>query len=87
MIPTGCFFFNLVALHVSWYHYLESLIIITPQLYADNFKCISHDVDILLEADQYTVAYVEVVGREASAGKCVLKSTCAAAHKTNELPA
>ena len=42
-----------------------------PQLYADNLKCTSYDVDSVLTAAQYTVSYVRAVGQEASPSKCV----------------
>ena len=51
------------------------------QLYADNLKCTSKSVDSLLDAAQYTVSYVRVVGQEASPSKCVLLSTSKAARR------
>ena len=61
----------IVALHASWYRHLESLKRFSPLLYADNLKCNSNDVDTLFAAAQCTVSYVQVVGQEASPGKCV----------------
>ena len=52
-----------------------------PQLYADNLKCTSYDVDSVLTAAQYTVSYVRAVGQEASPSKCVLLSTSKAARR------
>ena len=60
---------------------LESLVDISPQLYADNLKCTSYDVDSELAAAQYTVSYVHAVGQEASPSKCVLLSTSKAARR------
>ena len=52
-----------------------------PQLYADNLKCTSYDVDSVLAAAQYTVSYVLTVGQEASPSKCVLLSTSKTTHR------
>ena len=60
---------------------MESLVDISPQLYADNLKCTSYDVDSVLAAAQYTVSYVHAVGQEASPSKCVLLSTSKAARR------
>ena len=48
---------------------------ITPQQYTEILKCNSCDTEILFAAVQYTVAYVNTVGQEASSSKCVLLST------------
>ena len=50
-------------------------------LYADNLKCTSYSVDSLLDAVQFTVSYVWVVGQEAYPSKCVLLSTSKAARR------
>ena len=60
---------------------MESQAGISPQLYADNLKCTSYDVDSVLTAAQYTVSYVRAVGQEASPSKCVLLSTSKAARR------
>ena len=64
--------------------HLDSLKGVSPQLYADNPKCNSHDVDDLLAAAQYTVSYVKVVGQEASPRKCILLSTSKDARKLHD---
>ena len=71
----------IVALYAPWCRHLESLAGISPQLYADNLKCTSYNVDSVLAAAQYTVSYVRVVGQEASPSKCVLLSTSKAARR------
>ena len=76
-IPQGCLLSMvfIVALYAPWCRYLESQVGITPQLYADNLKSTSYDVESVLTAAQYTVSYVRAVGQEASPSKCVLLST------------
>ena len=76
-IPQGCplSMVFIVALYTPWCRYLESLAGISPQLYADNLKCTSFNVDSVLAAAQYTVSHVHAVGQEASPCKCVLLST------------
>ena len=71
----------IIALYTPWCRYLESRASISPQLCADNLKCTSYSVDSLLDAAQYTVAYVRAVGQEASPSKCVLLSTSSAARR------
>ena len=71
----------IVALYTPWCRYLESLVGISPQLYAGNLKCTSNSVDSVLAAAQKTVSYVHAVGQEASPGKCVLLSTSKAARR------
>ena len=82
-IPQGCplSMVFIVALYAPWCRYLGSQVGITPQLYADNLKCTSYDVDSVLTAAQYTVSYVRAVGQEASPSKCVLLSTSKAARR------
>ena len=71
----------IVALYNPWCRHLESLVGISPQLYADNLKCTSYDVCSVLAAAQCTVSYVHAVGQEASPSKCVLLSTSKAARR------
>ena len=71
----------IIALYTPWCRYLGSLAGISPQLYADNLKCTSYNVDSVLAAAQYTVSYVRAVGQEASPSKCVLLSTSKAARR------
>ena len=80
-IPQGCplSMVFIVALFSPWCRYLESLAGISPQLYADNLKCTSYNVDSVLAAAQKTLSYVHAVGQEASPSKCVLLSTSKAA--------
>ena len=52
----------IVALYVPWCRHLESLVDMSPQLYADNLKCTSYNVDSVLAAAQKTVSYVHAVG-------------------------
>ena len=82
-IPQGCplSMVFIIALYTPWCRYLESCASISPQLYADNLKCTSYDVDAVLQAAQYTVSYVRAVGQEASPSKCVLLSTSKAARR------
>ena len=80
-IPQGCplSMVFIVAFYAPWCRHLESLVGISPQLYADNLKCTSYNVDSVLVAAQCTVSYVHAVGQEASPSKCVLLSTSEAA--------
>ena len=71
----------IVALYTPWCRYLGSCASISPQLYADNLKCTSYDVDSVLTAAQYTVSFVRAVGQEASPSKCVFLSTSKAARR------
>ena len=48
---------------------------VQPQLYADNLKCLSRDLDLLLAAARFTTGYVRLVGQEPAPCKCVLLST------------
>ena len=48
---------------------------VQPQLYADNFKCVSRNPDLLLRAARFTTGYVRLVGQEPAPSKCVLLST------------
>ena len=71
----------IVALYTPWCRYLGSQVSISPQLYADSFKCTSESVDSVLAAAQYTVSYVHAVGQEVSPCKCVLLSTSKTARR------
>ena len=64
-----------VALYLPWCRYLSAQVGVQPQLYADNFKCVSRDPDLLLNAARFTTGYVRLVGQELAPGKCVLLST------------
>ena len=44
-------------------------------MYADNFKCLSRDPELLLHAARFTTQYVRLVGQEPAPSKCVLLST------------
>ena len=48
---------------------------VQPQLYADNLKCVSGDLGVLLRAARFTAGYVRLVGQEPAPSKCVLMST------------
>ena len=82
-IPQGCplSMVFIIALYTPWCRHLGSLAGISPQLYADNLKCTSYNVDSVLAAAQYTVSYVRAVGQEASPSKCVLLGTSKAARR------
>ena len=49
--------------------------VFSPQLYADNLKCVSRDPEVLLSAARFTTGYVQLVGQEPAPSKCVLMST------------
>ena len=73
-IPQGCplSMMFIVALYLPWCRYLGELPDVTPQLYADNLKCVSSRPEQLLMAAQFTSAYVRLVGQEPAPSKCVL---------------
>ena len=50
---------------------------VTPQLYADNLKCVSSSPEQLLRAAKFTSGYVRLVGQEPAPKKCILMSTSA----------
>ena len=79
-IPQGCplSMMFIVALYLPWCRYLDQLPDVSPQLYADNLKCVSSRPEQLLRAAQFTSAYVRLVGQEPAPSKCVLMSTSAA---------
>ena len=60
---------------------LGELLDVSPQLYADNLKCVSTRPEQLLRAAQFTSAYVRLVGQEPAPSKCVLLSTSAATRR------
>ena len=68
----------IVALYLTWCGYLHELSGVTPQLYADNLKCVRSDPWQLLRAAQFTSAYVRLVGQESAPSKCILLSTSVA---------
>ena len=78
-IPQGCplSMMFLVALYLPWCRYLGELPDVSPQLYADNLKCVSTRPEQLLRAAQFTSAYVKLVGQEPAPSKCILMSTSA----------
>ena len=82
-IPQGCplSMMFIVALYLPWCRYLDQLPGVSPQLYADNLKCVSSDLDQLLRASRFTAAYVRLVGQEPAPSKCVLMSTSAAVRR------
>ena len=76
-IPWGCplSMMFIVALYLPWRRYLGAQCGVSPQLYADSFKCVSRDPDLLLRAARFTTGYVRLVGQEPAPSKCVLLST------------
>ena len=54
----------IVALYLPWCKYLDELPDVTPQLYADNLKCVSSNPEQLLRAARFTSGYVRLVGQE-----------------------
>ena len=62
----------IVALYLPWCKYLTAQDGLQPQLYADNLKCLSRDLGVLLRAARFTTGYV---GQEPAPGKCVFLST------------
>ena len=57
-IPQGCplSMMFIVALYLPWCRYLGELPDVSPQLYADNLKCVSSKPEQLLRAAQFTSA-------------------------------
>ena len=78
-IPQGCplSMMSIVALYLPWCRYLHELPEVTPQLYADNLKCVSSNPGKLLRAARFTTAYVRLVGQEPAPSKCMYMSTSA----------
>ena len=52
----------IVALYMPWCRYLSEMPDVSPQLYADNLKCVSSQPEQLLRAAQFTSAYVSMSG-------------------------
>ena len=73
-IPQGCplSIMFIVALYLP---YLEAQVGVQPQLYADNFKCVSRDPGVFLSAARFTTGYFWLVGQEPAPSKCMLMST------------
>ena len=67
----------IVALYLPWCKYLGELPDVTPQLYADNLKCVSSNPEQLLRAARFPSGYVRLVGQELAPKKCILMSTSA----------
>ena len=67
----------IVALYLPWCRYLGELPDVSPQLYADDLKCVSTRPEQLLRAAQFTSACVRLVGQEPAPSKCILMSTSA----------
>ena len=65
----------IVALYLPWCRHLHTFRGVKPQLYADNLKFVSNNVDDLLEAAQFTNFYIRLVGQTPAPRKCVLLST------------
>ena len=82
-IPQGCplSMMFIVALYLPWCRYLQELPEVTPQLYADNLKCVRCNRGQLLRAARFTTAYVRLVGQEPAPSQCVFLSTSAAVRK------
>ena len=82
-IPQGCpwSMMFIVALYLPWCRYLHELPEVTPQLYADNLKCVSSCPGQLLRAARFTTAYVRLVGQEPAPSKCIFLSTSAAVRR------
>ena len=66
----------IVALYLPWCRYLSAQVGSEPQLYADNLKCVSRNLDLLLSAARFTTGYVRLVGQEPAPSKGVFSSTC-----------
>ena len=65
----------IVALYLPWCRYLGAQCGVSPQLYADNLKCVSRYPGLLFRAARCTTDYVRLVGQEPAPSKCVLLST------------
>ena len=61
-----------VALYLPRCRYLEAHHGVSPQLYADNLKCVRRDPGLFLRAARFTTGYVRLVGQEPAPSKCVL---------------
>ena len=78
-IPQGCplSMMFIVALYLPWCRCLTELPDVSPQLYADNLKCVSSQPEQLLRAARFTFAYDRLVGQEPAPSGCILMSTSA----------
>ena len=76
-IPQGCplRMMLIVALNLPWCRYLGAQEGILPLLYADNLKCVSRDLRVLLSATRLTAGCVRLGGQEPAPSKCGLMST------------
>ena len=86
-IPQGCplsMMFT-VALYLPWCKYLGGQDGVQPQLYADNFNCVSCIPVVQLEAARSTAGYVRMVGQERAPEKCVLMSTFKTSRRTRRI--
>ena len=59
----------IVALCLPWCRYLAAQVGVQPQLYADNLKCLSGSLDLLMHAARFTTGYVRLVGQEPAPSK------------------
>ena len=57
------------GLGLPWCRYLGAQCGVSPQLYADNLKCVSRDPGLLLRAARFTAGYVRLVGQEPAPSK------------------
>ena len=76
-IPQGCplSMMFIVALCRPWCRYLGAQCGVSPQLYADNLKCVCRDLGLLLRAARFTAGYVRLVGQEPLLVSVVLLGT------------
>ena len=75
-IPQGCplSMTFIVALYLPWCRYLDAQYGVSPQLYADNLKCVSRDFDLLLRAARFTTGYVRVLLSTSRAVRVAMRS-------------
>ena len=75
-IPQGCSLgmMFIVALYLPWWKYLAVQEGVEPQLFADNLKCVSGDLGVLLRAAKFIPGHVRLVGQELALSECVLMS-------------
>ena len=62
-------FFEHDVLYLPWCRCLAAQEGVEPQLYADNFKCVSGDPEALLRAAKFTTGYVSLVGQKPAPSK------------------
>ena len=65
----------IVVFYLPWCRFLGAQEGVQPQLYADNLKCVSRDLGVLLRAAWFTTGYVRLIGQEPAPRLCVLMST------------